>query len=181
MFDFGLVRELRDDEKDNQGNYHLSMAGTPRYMAPECGLYQPYNLSADVYSFTMLLWEMLTLVKPLKGYTYTKLKNEIFILGERPPIQIVFNKRMRKLVEAGWSQDPRRRPSMLEVCEELKAELTRIAPEEAKRVSHQRRRSTYVARQIHAHSVRQLMRWNSVDTRDGRQPSGEVTGITRLS
>lgn len=44
LFDLGLVKELHPSDMDRRGNYKLSMAGTPRYMAPECGLYQPYNL-----------------------------------------------------------------------------------------------------------------------------------------
>lgn len=44
LFDLGLVKELHPNDRDRRGNYKLSMAGTPRYMAPECGMYQPYNL-----------------------------------------------------------------------------------------------------------------------------------------
>src|SRR5210317_2133283 len=79
LFDLGLVKELQPDERRKDGNYKLSMAGTPRYMAPECGNYKPYNLSADVYSFSMLLWEIVTMSKPLEDFTYTKLKNEVFL------------------------------------------------------------------------------------------------------
>ena len=44
LFDLGLVKELHPNDQDKRGNWRLSMAGTPRYMAPECGMYQPYNL-----------------------------------------------------------------------------------------------------------------------------------------
>ena len=33
-------------------------------MAPEVGLGQPYNLAADVYSWSMLMWFMLALEPP---------------------------------------------------------------------------------------------------------------------
>eukprot|EP00571_Detonula_confervacea_P011975 CAMPEP_0172306786 /NCGR_PEP_ID=MMETSP1058-20130122/7784_1 /TAXON_ID=83371 /ORGANISM="Detonula confervacea, Strain CCMP 353" /LENGTH=526 /DNA_ID=CAMNT_0013018779 /DNA_START=12 /DNA_END=1592 /DNA_ORIENTATION=+ len=163
LFDLGLVKELHPNAKDRNGNYKLSMAGTPRYMSPECGMYQPYNLSADVYSFSMLLWEILTLEKPLKDYTYTRLKNEIFIDGERPKIGKVFNKKMRVLVASGWSQNPNHRPSIDRVYEELKSEYLKLAPGKLSegQLSHNRRRSTFVAQQINTQSVRRLMRLNS--------------------
>jgi serine/threonine protein kinase len=44
LFDLGLVKELHVADKKNDGTYNLSLAGTPRYMAPEVGLYMPYNL-----------------------------------------------------------------------------------------------------------------------------------------
>ena len=44
LFDLGLIKELHPKNMDGSGNYLLSMAGSPRYMAPEVGLYQPYNL-----------------------------------------------------------------------------------------------------------------------------------------
>jgi len=166
LFDLGLVKELHPKEKDKRGNYKLSMAGTPRYMAPEVGMYQPYNLSADVYSFSMLLWEILTLQKPLLDFTYTRLKNEIFIEGDRPPIRKVFNKKMRDLIASGWSQNPTNRPSMDRVYDELKSEYSKLAPgtvTEAQ-ISHNRRRSTFVAQRISTMSVRHLMRLNSVES-----------------
>mmetsp|Transcript_25188 Transcript_25188/g.53623 ORF Transcript_25188/g.53623 Transcript_25188/m.53623 type:complete len:539 (-) Transcript_25188:537-2153(-) len=166
LFDLGLVKELHPSEADKGGNYRLSMAGTPRYMAPECGMYQPYNLSADVYSFSMLLWEILTLTKPLKDFTYARLKDEIFIDGERPPIRKVFNKKMRSLIMDGWSQRPRSRPSIDVVYEELKSEYVKLAPATVteEEVSHNRRRSTFVAHTMNAKSMRHLMRLNSVES-----------------
>mmetsp|Transcript_24575 Transcript_24575/g.44121 ORF Transcript_24575/g.44121 Transcript_24575/m.44121 type:complete len:510 (-) Transcript_24575:82-1611(-) len=166
LFDLGLVKELHPKEKDKRGNYKLSMAGTPRYMAPEVGLYQPYNLSADVYSFSMLLWEILTLEKPLCDFTYTRLKNEIFMEGDRPPIRKVFNKKMRDLIASGWSQNPMNRPSMDRVYDELKSEYSKLAAgtvTEAQ-ISHNRRRSTFVAQLVSTMSVRHLMRLNSVES-----------------
>lgn len=44
LFDLGLVKELHVEDKCKDGTYKLSLAGTPRYMAPEVGLYMTYNL-----------------------------------------------------------------------------------------------------------------------------------------
>ena len=37
--------------------------GSRRFMAPEVALGEPYNLSADIYSFAILLWELVALDK----------------------------------------------------------------------------------------------------------------------
>jgi serine/threonine protein kinase len=44
LFDLGLVKELHPNDKDIYDNYKLSLAGTPRYMAPEVAMHEPYNL-----------------------------------------------------------------------------------------------------------------------------------------
>ena len=104
--------------------------------------------SADVYSFSMLLWEIITLQKPMMNYSYAQLKQEIFVEGERPPLKHVFNKTMRDLISAGWSQSPNERPSIDTVYEEIKNEYLRISKGEVGEaaVTHDRRRSTHVAR-----------------------------------
>ncbi|KAL7503691.1 hypothetical protein ACHAXN_001445 [Cyclotella atomus] len=52
LFDFGLAKLLPSND-NYQDTYKLSMAGTPRFMAPEvlCEKSKGYNLKADVYSF----------------------------------------------------------------------------------------------------------------------------------
>lgn len=166
LFDLGLVRELSPSEADRYGNYKMSMAGTPRYMAPEVGLYHPYNLSADVYSFAMLLYEILTLTKPLKDYTYNQLKNEIFIEGDRPPLSKVFNKGMRALISNGWENHPGVRPTMDEAYDEVKREYLRLAPGDVTEasVTHNRRRSTFVAKRVGNMTMTHLMRLSTTDS-----------------
>jgi len=165
LFDLGLVRELHPKDADPYGNYKMSMAGTPRYMAPECGKYQPYNLSADVYSFSMLLWEILTLTKPLENYNLPKLKNEIFLKGDRPPRRKIFNKKMRNLVAEGWDQRANARPSIDKVYDELKKEYVKLSPRHLgeDEVSHDRRRSTFVVQRLLSTPMTSLMRLNSSD------------------
>lgn len=107
-----------------------------------------YPSSADVYSFSMLLWEIVTLEKPMMNYTYSQLKQEVFIEGQRPPLKNVFNKKMRDLISLGWSQRPKTRPSMDAVYDEIRGEYVRMARCEITEnaVTHDRRRSTHVAR-----------------------------------
>ncbi len=147
------------------GNYKLSMAGTPRYMAPECGKKKRYNLSADVYSFSMLLWEIITMRQPLEDFTYTRLQTEVFEDGYRPDIKAITNKNMRELVRLGWHQDSSQRPSMDTMYEKLKMEVMVLQKKKAtdKELSHDRRRSTYQPSRLSAVDVRELLRESCMD------------------
>ena len=56
-------------------------------MAPECLLKNRYNLKADVYSWSMIFWELLTLNKPY--FSYSKEQHTLFVCegGNRPPLE----------------------------------------------------------------------------------------------
>ena len=65
IFDFGLAKELPSLQNGCENVFHFTaMCGSPRYMAPEVGMEEPYNELCDVYSFGILFWEMMTLSKP---------------------------------------------------------------------------------------------------------------------
>ena len=106
-----------------------------------------YHSSADVYSFSMLLWEIVTLKKPLANFSREQLRLKIFIDGERPPLKNVFNNNMRDLISMGWSQRPKERPSMQDVYGEIGNEYLRITNGNVSenRLTHNSRRSTFVA------------------------------------
>ena len=62
LCDFGLSRYQEKFDADNHGKI-----GTPHWMAPEILRGEKYTSAADVYSFGVILWEMLTLDIPFKG------------------------------------------------------------------------------------------------------------------
>lgn len=73
VFDFGLAKELREHIKSEDGLYKLSMAGTLRYMSPEILRGERYNMTVDVYSYGVLMWEIFSLKKAFEGWPYAKL------------------------------------------------------------------------------------------------------------
>lgn len=56
VFDFGLARELKEDERLSKDEYKLTpQTGSRVYMAPEVFNSQPYGLPYDVYSFSIMV------------------------------------------------------------------------------------------------------------------------------
>lgn len=57
VFDFGLATEMKEDTRVKGTNLFklTGETGSPRYMAPEVALSQPYNETSDVYAFSLLL------------------------------------------------------------------------------------------------------------------------------
>lgn len=61
LFDFGFVKELTKSLYDkDSGQYKLTPhTGSMPYMSPEVLTGKPYGKPSDVFSFGVLLWEML--------------------------------------------------------------------------------------------------------------------------
>jgi len=125
IFDFGLVKELKTHRRYADGTYLLSAnTGSRRYMAPEVAKKERYNLSADVYSFGILLWEICTLEKPFEGYTETEHTNFVLNMGRRPKLDGGAVKgwptEVMGLMKKCWDQDLHQRPNFGKVLEALK-------------------------------------------------------------
>lgn len=102
-------------------------AGTPAYMAPE--LFDGGSISekVDVFSFGVLLWEMLTgeipwstVPSPMQIIYY------IGVLGQRLPIPMASPPELRRIIEACWHESPGSRPAFPEIQAWLRAEMATI-------------------------------------------------------
>ena len=103
-------------------------AGTVKYMAPEIARCEDYGVSADVYSFGILLWELVTLRTVYGEFKTRESVLEASTAGHRPPIRALPpNKKLRKLVNACWHQDPFKRPSASKIHASLKEILSDLS------------------------------------------------------
>jgi len=125
LFDFGLAKELKENDLRNDGTYRnmTSMTGAIRYMAPEVGLGYPYNLSADVYSWSMVMWFILALEPPFGFFTEDMIVSRVHSRGFRPAIFRRWNEVIGGLLKAAWDPDLHERPNFLEITLVLKQEL----------------------------------------------------------
>ena len=79
-----------------------------------------YGFPADVYSFTILLWQILTNRVP-----FAKILCRIQFIAKvvhgkkRPNLNYVDDDRLRMLIESGWSEDPNRRPTFAVIINTL--------------------------------------------------------------
>ncbi|KAG7356279.1 WD-40 repeat-containing serine/threonine protein kinase [Nitzschia inconspicua] len=125
LFDFGLCKELKDEDKEKNGLYRnmTGLTGAVRYMAPEVGTGEPYGISADVYSWAMLMWFILALEPPFGLYTESMIMDRAWVRGYRPVVFRRWNENIQNLIRSAWAQDPLDRPSFLEISLALKQEL----------------------------------------------------------
>ncbi len=199
IFDFGLAKELPTIHNGHDKLFHFTgMCGSPRYMAPEVALEEPYNELCDVFSFSIVFWEMMTLSKPYGNIDMVGLIEQVWRESDgedgepakalRPSPSLVEKgqfmsggtgikgmlrrrrerKRLRQqqhagakdgkdvlvgtpaslqaLLEACWSYNLEKRPSMKKVVEKLSLEILAIRDNvnDERRLSHKRRRSTFI-------------------------------------
>jgi serine/threonine protein kinase len=119
IFDFGLAVEI-PYHADPDTTFKLAgNTGTSRYMAVEVIRKEPYNLKADVFSYSILLWEIMALCKPYEGLFGHQVKESVSIFGERPSVPRSWPVAIRRLLRRGWSESISNRPNMDEIYKTL--------------------------------------------------------------
>lgn len=128
LFDFGLAKELNDRDRDANGLYRnmTEHTGSTRYMAPEIGLGKRYNLAADVYSWSMLMWFVMALEPPLGLYTPKMMFDRVFQKGHRPVIGEKWPLPVRALLSQGWNGDIKKRPNIGQVADVMQGLIVEL-------------------------------------------------------
>lgn len=132
--DFGLSKVLRD------ANTTATVVGTPHWMAPEVMRGEAYGMASDVFSFGVVLWQLLTERSvPFQGSDPLSTQS-LVLKGIRPqipsledainllPSSTSVSKMVSlqypsfvKLIQCCWSQDPTERPSFIQCLHTLKS------------------------------------------------------------
>ena len=128
IYDFGLSKELRDEmkvknEDGNEGHdkYMATQSvGTPRYMAPEVHDGITYGLPVDIYSYSLVLWELMSLDVSFDDMScFADLASQVYTKKCRPVVNRHWPKEIKRLLQMGWHDDPSKRPEAMEFCDEL--------------------------------------------------------------
>jgi len=119
VFDFGLAVEIPYHEDPDTTFKLAGNTGTSRYMAVEVIRKDPYNLKADVFSYSILLWEIMALTKPYDGMLGPQVKESVSLYGERPSIPRSWPVAIRRLLRRGFSETISNRPTMEGVLETI--------------------------------------------------------------
>jgi serine/threonine protein kinase len=119
LFDFGLAVEIVENHR------RMSRAvGTFRYMSPENSGSHEYGFPADVYSFAILLWEVMTLDKPFEGMSSKVFHSRVFKSGARPKLdKRVGSKSLQSLIRKCWHQSQDKRLTFKQITEALESEV----------------------------------------------------------
>ncbi|XP_077241223.1 protein kinase superfamily protein [Tasmannia lanceolata] len=113
--DFGLSRF-----KENTFLSSKSLAGTPEWMAPEVLRDEPSNEKSDIYSFGVILWELVTLHQPWNNLNPAQVVAAVGFKCRRLDIPSNVNPRVASIIEACWLNEPWKRPSFSSIMESLK-------------------------------------------------------------
>ena len=81
VLDFGIARVAHQHEASASGDI---AAGSPYYMAPEQARFETVDRRADVFSLGVVLYELLTDLKPFRGATLSEITNAV--LKHDPPL-----------------------------------------------------------------------------------------------
>ncbi|CAM9635982.1 unnamed protein product [Phaeothamnion confervicola] len=132
LFDFGLARILRSRDRAGGAASEAALTaddvykmtggtGSLRYMAPEVAMERPYNEKADVYSFSIVLWELLAVRQPYENYTPALIMERVVNGSDRPRVEAGWPPELRQLLTSMWDADFRKRPPMHEVVETIQS------------------------------------------------------------
>lgn len=112
--DFGL------SEFFNKKSTSIQFGGTPLYLSPEIIRKEEVDLKSDVYAFSIILYQIVTGIRPFEG------ENDVSKLlarvseGERPTIPKDIPIEMAKLIKDCWNDNKDLRPTFSEILERLK-------------------------------------------------------------
>lgn len=104
--------------------------GTLPWMAPELlnGSSSLVSDKVDVFSFGIVLWELLTGEEPYADLHYGAIIGGIVSNTLRPPIPESCDPEWRALMERCWSAETSERPSFTEIANELRAMAAKLPP-----------------------------------------------------
>ncbi|XWS73027.1 hypothetical protein CRYUN_Cryun02cG0090700 [Craigia yunnanensis] len=104
--------------------------GTLPWMAPELlnGSSSLVSEKVDVFSFGIVMWELLTREEPYADLHYGAIIGGIVSNTLRPPVPESCDPEWRSLMERCWSSEPSERPNFTEIANELRSMAAKIPP-----------------------------------------------------
>ncbi|XP_076924686.1 serine/threonine-protein kinase 12-like isoform X1 [Bidens hawaiensis] len=121
--DFGISELLKVANKVKQEKLMSYHDTTWRYVAPEVFRNENYDTKVDVFSFALILQEMIEGQQPF----FNKNEDDVpkaYVSKERPPFNAPsksYAHGLRELIEECWHEDPAKRPTFRKIISRLES------------------------------------------------------------
>ncbi|RWR96251.1 serine/threonine-protein kinase STY8-like protein [Cinnamomum micranthum f. kanehirae] len=126
--DFGVSKVLKV-AKSVKEDRPVTCQDSCRYVAPEVYLNEEYDTKVDVFSFSLILQEMIEGLPPFS----TKQENEVpkaYVANERPPFTAplkLYSYGIKELIEECWHGNPTKRPTFRQIIDKLSSISKQLA------------------------------------------------------
>ncbi|KAK9138275.1 hypothetical protein Sjap_008869 [Stephania japonica] len=130
LVDFGLARKMAVEEKSSE-------VGSFKWMAPEVfstypfkpGEKKKYSHKVDIYSFAIVLWELITNRPPFEEIDILDMKEHVVYMKKRPSLKDI-PEDIALLLQSCWSDNPAYRPEFTVIITSLYKFLNKLQPKE---------------------------------------------------
>eukprot|EP00163_Fabomonas_tropica_P002712 TRINITY_DN120_c0_g1_i2.p1 TRINITY_DN120_c0_g1~~TRINITY_DN120_c0_g1_i2.p1 ORF type:complete len:1182 (+),score=291.70 TRINITY_DN120_c0_g1_i2:824-4369(+) len=126
LVDASMVCKVADFGMASFGEKGSGMSGTLPWMAPELMKGGHASTSSDVYSFAIVMWEIMSRKEPYLDLSTPKEMTNFVRQGGRPPVLDTIPGPVKTLMEECWDPNPDKRPTMPQVLDRLAAIIVEL-------------------------------------------------------
>ena len=139
--DFGVATQVKGSAKsmmhsrkeplsDESERNLTGETGTYRWMAGEVIRHEDYSFSADVYSFAIILWQLLTREEPFMDVESVEAARLVARELRRPPMPPEVPAALEEMIKANWDDNPSSRWTFERISTDLRKLQNSLTAEE---------------------------------------------------
>jgi mitogen-activated protein kinase kinase kinase 11 len=125
LADFGVATDSKNMDEDKTAE-----TGTYRWMSPEVIRHEKYTQTADVFSYGVLLWQLLTREVPFAAVGQIEAAAAVALEDRRCPMPAGTPEGIQDLIEQCWASVADKRPAFESVTAQLKELENNLTSEE---------------------------------------------------